>query len=84
MFCLKYLQEQCISDSECSGRCKKFICTYKNLNSLNTSPWVYYSTGIATMACLIALFCCCLCCPGLIFRWNVKDIRNNNNPPVVV
>jgi len=83
MVCKKYLQEKCIKDSDCAGRCKNFLCTYRHLNKLNTSPWVYSSTAIVTCICIILLFCSCLCCPG-IWRWNVKEKRNNNNPGVVV
>jgi len=83
MICKKYLQEPCIATSECAGRCKDMVCTYKHLNSLNTSSWVYYSVSIATSICLILLFLCCCCCPG-IFSWKVKQVRNNNNPAVVV
>lgn len=83
MICKKYLQEPCVASSECAGRCKDFVCTYKHLNSLNTSVWLHYSVPIATAICLILLFCCCCCCPG-IFRWKVKETRNNHNPGVVV
>jgi len=83
MVCKKYLQEKCMVDAECAGRCKKFVCTYRYLNKLNTSPFLYSSAAIAIGICCALLFCACLCCPGL-FRWKVKEKRNNNNPGVVV
>jgi len=83
MLCGKYLQEPCTLNRECAGTCKNFVCTYKQLNALNTSPLLYYSVPILTIICLLLLFCCCCCCPG-IFRWKVKEPRNNQNPPVVV
>jgi len=81
--CAKYLQERCMVDGECFGRCKDFVCTYRYWNKLNTSPWLYYSSAILTALFFIALFCCCCCCPGL-FHWEVKEKRNNNNPTPVV
>ncbi|OUM57104.1 hypothetical protein PIROE2DRAFT_18011 [Piromyces sp. E2] len=83
MVCKKYLQEKCMTDIECAGRCKNFVCTYRYLNKLNTSPWLYSSAAIATAICFILLFCICLCCPR-VFSWKVKETRNNNNPGVVV
>ncbi|ORX59868.1 hypothetical protein BCR36DRAFT_401467 [Piromyces finnis] len=84
MICKKYLQEKCIRNEECAGRCKRFLCTYRNLNSLNNSTYLYSSAAIVSGICFILLFCCCLCCPGLFSCWKVKRVRNNNNPPVVV
>ncbi|ORX81613.1 hypothetical protein BCR32DRAFT_268200 [Anaeromyces robustus] len=81
--CSKYLQEECVMDAECAGRCKNFVCTYKYLNKLNTNPLLYYSSGIGILLFIILLFLCCCCCPG-IFHWDVKEKRNNNNPRPVV
>jgi len=80
--CSNYLQEKCTFSSQCYGRCKNFVCTYRQLNSLNTSPYLYYSAGLGIMLFFAALFLCCCCCPG-IFRWDVKKTKNKN-PGVVV
>jgi len=80
--CSRYLQEKCVKDSDCAGRCKKFLCTYRFQNKLNTNPLVYSSADIGIGIFCILLFCSCLCCPRL-WSWSVKEKRNNN-PPVVV